>query len=93
VAGGVFYNAVRLHTNGGDGLHIPSFIAPSIIIIIIILTLPAQASQWATREGYFMQHLNTHKQQLRALSLQIIIHRTHAPVHKQSHDLTVTTTH
>jgi hypothetical protein len=24
----------------------------SIIIIIIIFTLPAQASQWATREGF-----------------------------------------
>jgi hypothetical protein len=33
------------------------------------------------------QHLNTHKQQLRALGLQIIIHHTHAPVHKQSHRL------
>jgi hypothetical protein len=32
-----------------------------------------------------MQHLNTRKQQLRALSLQIIIHRTHAPVHRESH--------
>jgi hypothetical protein len=31
------------------------------------------------------QHLNTHKQQLRTLGLQIIIHHTHAPVHKQSH--------
>jgi hypothetical protein len=39
------------------------------------------------------QHLNTHKQQLRTLGLQIIIHHTHAPVHKQSHRLTVTTTH
>jgi hypothetical protein len=29
------------------------------------------------------QHLNTHKQQLRTLGLQIIIHHTHAPVHKQ----------
>jgi hypothetical protein len=28
------------------------------------------------------QHLNTHKQQLRTLGLQIIIHHTHAPVHK-----------
>jgi hypothetical protein len=37
------------------------------------------------------QHLNTHKQQLRALGLQIIIHQTHTPVHKQSHRLTVTT--
>jgi hypothetical protein len=36
------------------------------------------------------QHLNTHKQQLRTLGLQIIIHHTHAPVHKQSHRLTVT---
>jgi hypothetical protein len=39
------------------------------------------------------QHLKTHKQQLRTLGLQIIIHHTHAPVHKQSHRLTVTTTH
>jgi hypothetical protein len=30
------------------------------------------------------QHLNTHKQQLRALGLQIIMHHTHAPVHKQA---------
>ncbi len=43
--------------------------------------------------GRFMQHLNTHKQQLRMLCLQIIIPPTHAPVHKQSHRLTVTTTH
>jgi hypothetical protein len=35
------------------------------------------------------QHLNTHKQQLRTLGLQMI-HHTHAPVHKQSHRLTVT---
>jgi hypothetical protein len=28
------------------------------------------------------QHLNTHKQQLRTLGLQIIIHHTHAPEHK-----------
>ncbi len=33
---------------------------------------------------------NTHKQRLRALSLQIIIQHTHAPVHKQSHRATVT---
>jgi hypothetical protein len=33
------------------------------------------------------------KQQLRALGLQIIIHHTHAPVHKQCHCLTNTTTH
>jgi hypothetical protein len=46
-------------------------------VIIIIFTLPAQAGLWAA--------LNTHKQQLRALGLQIIIHHTHAPVHKQSH--------
>ncbi len=39
------------------------------------------------------QRLNTHKQQLRTLGLQIIIHHTHAPVHEQSHRLTVTTTH
>ncbi len=37
------------------------------------------------------QHLDTHKQQLRTLGLQIIIHHTHAPVHKQSHRVTVTT--
>jgi hypothetical protein len=41
----------------------------------------------------FKQHLNTHKQQFRTLGLQIIIHHTHAPVHKQSHRLTITTTH
>ncbi len=35
------------------------------------------------------QHLTIHKQQLRALGLQIIIHHAHAPVHKQSHRLTV----
>jgi hypothetical protein len=40
-----------------------------------------------------MQRLNTHKHLLRALSLQITIHRTHALVHKQSHRLTVTMTH
>jgi hypothetical protein len=39
------------------------------------------------------QHVNTYKQQSRTLGLQIIIHHTHAPVHKQSHRLTITTTH
>jgi hypothetical protein len=34
------------------------------------------------KRGLLKQHLNTHKQQLRALNLQIIIHRTRAPVHK-----------
>jgi hypothetical protein len=37
---------------------------------------------------FLKQHLNTHKQQLRTLGLQIIIHHTHAPVHNQSHRLT-----
>ncbi len=49
------------------------------VIIINIFTLPAQAGLWILLK----QHLNTHKQQLRALGLQIIIHHTHAPVHKQ----------
>jgi hypothetical protein len=49
--------------------------------IIIISTLPAQAGM----SVLLKQHLNTHKQQLRALGLQIIIHHTHAPVHKHSH--------
>jgi hypothetical protein len=53
------------------------------VIIINIFTLPAQAGLWILLK----QHLNTHKQQLRALGLQIIIHHTHAPVHKQSHRL------
>jgi hypothetical protein len=39
------------------------------------------------------QHLNAHKQKLRTLGLKIIIHHTHAPVHKQSHRLTVKNTH
>ncbi len=40
------------------------------------------------KRKFLMQHLNTHKQQLRALSLQIIIHYTHVPVHRQIHRLT-----
>jgi hypothetical protein len=45
------------------------------------------------KSGLAVQHLNTHNQELRALGLQIIIHLTHAPVHKQSHRLTVTKIH
>ncbi len=53
-----------------------------IIIIIIIFTLPAQAGHLYTSSSgrpvgcmsiLLKQHLNTHKQQLRALGLQIII--------------------
>ncbi len=43
------------------------------------------------KSGLLKQHFEkAHKQQLRALDLHIIIRHTHAPVHKQSHRLTVT---
>jgi hypothetical protein len=45
---------------------IPGMCCFTIVIIIVILTLPAQASQWATRANPpFTQRLITHKQQLR----------------------------
>jgi hypothetical protein len=49
-----------------------------IIIIIITITLAAQASQWATGANTTHAAYNRHKRQLRAMGLQHIIHHTHA---------------
>jgi hypothetical protein len=51
--------------------------------MIIIVHTPTTGEQVGYKSGLLMQ--NTHFTKLRALGLHIIIHRTQAPVHKQSH--------